>query len=289
MPVRRHYPDCQLVEAWKALREAVLPRAGAEPLGDPTPAALYDLVDVTRQAPPRRPASDPAACARAARAGAARRRGGSARRRRGQVLSDLFARLYVHLIGFARAHEVRFARPWRLLLALFPRITWDAACPISTEGWTRRVHFVREGGEGGGGRARRTRWPRPRVPASINLWQCVVSQRMLPLPGAHSLARRRGAGTPDGDDQNDAGRIQPYLVHAGARPGPRQMQTACMRRMWRRRAALLAARSAMRAVPVSESAGRWQDMTPPPSLLLSLPVSLQYIHSPPPPSPCGRT
>jgi len=149
MPVRRHYPDCQLVEAWKALREAVLPRAGAEPLGDPTPAALYDLVDVTRQAPPRRPASDPAACARAARAGAARRRGGSARRRRGQVLSDLFARLYVHLIGFARAHEVRFARPWRLLLALFPRITWDAACPISTEGWTRRVHFVREGGEGG--------------------------------------------------------------------------------------------------------------------------------------------
>ena len=25
----------------------------------------------------------------------------------------------------------------------------DAACPISTEGWTRRVHFVREGGGGG--------------------------------------------------------------------------------------------------------------------------------------------
>jgi len=27
-------------------------------------------------------------------------------------------------------------------------------CPISTEGWTRRVHFVREGGGGGGGRVR---------------------------------------------------------------------------------------------------------------------------------------
>ena len=26
----------------------------------------------------------------------------------------------------------------------------DEACPISTEGWTRRVHFVREGGGGGG-------------------------------------------------------------------------------------------------------------------------------------------
>ena len=27
----------------------------------------------------------------------------------------------------------------------------DETCPISTEGWTRRVHFVREGGGGGGG------------------------------------------------------------------------------------------------------------------------------------------
>ena len=26
----------------------------------------------------------------------------------------------------------------------------DETCPISTEGWTRRVHFVREGGGGGG-------------------------------------------------------------------------------------------------------------------------------------------
>jgi hypothetical protein len=26
----------------------------------------------------------------------------------------------------------------------------DETCPISTEGWTRRVHLVREGGEGGG-------------------------------------------------------------------------------------------------------------------------------------------
>jgi hypothetical protein len=26
----------------------------------------------------------------------------------------------------------------------------DETCPVSTEGWTRRVHFVREGGEGRG-------------------------------------------------------------------------------------------------------------------------------------------
>ena len=26
----------------------------------------------------------------------------------------------------------------------------DETCPVSTEGWTRRVHFVREGGGGGG-------------------------------------------------------------------------------------------------------------------------------------------
>jgi hypothetical protein len=29
---------------------------------------------------------------------------------------------------------------------------WGETCPISTEGWTRRVHFVREGGGGGGSR-----------------------------------------------------------------------------------------------------------------------------------------
>ena len=34
------------------------------------------------------------------------------------------------------------------------RLRGAAACPISTEGWTRRVHFVREGGGGGGGGAR---------------------------------------------------------------------------------------------------------------------------------------
>jgi hypothetical protein len=36
----------------------------------------------------------------------------------------------------------------------------DETCPISTEGWTRRVHFVREGGEGGLPAAPKARQPR---------------------------------------------------------------------------------------------------------------------------------
>ena len=39
----------------------------------------------------------------------------------------------------------------------------SVTCPISTEGWTRRVHFVREG-EGGGGAPRR---PSDRAPARL--------------------------------------------------------------------------------------------------------------------------
>ena len=35
-------------------------------------------------------------------------------------------------------------------------------CPISTEGWTRRVHFVREGGWGGGSKRGRARPQAPR-------------------------------------------------------------------------------------------------------------------------------
>ena len=33
-------------------------------------------------------------------------------------------------------------------------ITYRGTCPVSTEGWTRRVHFVREGGGVGVGRSR---------------------------------------------------------------------------------------------------------------------------------------
>ena len=36
---------------------------------------------------------------------------------------------------------------WQVL----PQSEADEGGPISTEGWTRRVHFVREGGGGGGG------------------------------------------------------------------------------------------------------------------------------------------
>ena len=48
---------------------------------------------------------------------------------------------------------------------------WGETCPISTEGWTRRVHFVREGGGGGGvadGRLGRPCVPGDPPPRSLN-------------------------------------------------------------------------------------------------------------------------
>jgi len=63
--------------------------------------------------------------------------------------------------GGASATAVACAMPWddaaregvdhcfrRFYDRLLPG---DKTCPISTEGWTRRVHFVREGGGGGAG------------------------------------------------------------------------------------------------------------------------------------------
>ena len=47
-------------------------------------------------------------------------------------------------------------------------------CPISTEGWTRRVHFVREGGVGGGGGARSGRAASARAGAHA---RCASGQR----------------------------------------------------------------------------------------------------------------
>ena len=50
------------------------------------------------------------------------------------------------------------ARPSALHAAASPaaraaRTCRDETCPVSTERWTRRVHFVREGGGGGGAHA----------------------------------------------------------------------------------------------------------------------------------------
>ena len=56
----------------------------------------------------------------------------------------------------------------------------DETCPISTEGWTRRVHFVREGGEGGG---------RP-----FCFCFCIPGERVTPHLLEGRLIARLGAG-----------------------------------------------------------------------------------------------
>lgn len=63
MPIRRHYPESSLVNAWHKLMLATVPD-GADGFMPPS-AAVFDVVDVTRQ-----------------------------------VLSDAFARLFVNLAGF---------------------------------------------------------------------------------------------------------------------------------------------------------------------------------------------
>jgi alpha-N-acetylglucosaminidase len=63
MPIRRHYPETSLVNAWTKLVEATLP-SGSDGYKAPA-AAVFDVVDVTRQ-----------------------------------VLSDLFARLFVQIAGY---------------------------------------------------------------------------------------------------------------------------------------------------------------------------------------------
>jgi hypothetical protein len=58
----------------------------------------------------------------------------------------------------------------------------DETCPVSTEGWTRRVHFVREGG-GGRGATHAARPPAPPPP--------LHSAPCCPLPRASSLKPKR--------------------------------------------------------------------------------------------------
>jgi hypothetical protein len=115
----------------------------------PPRAAGVSVLAVLRRAPPSAAHSAAAAWAERELAGLGAVPGGPAR-------ATLLALL-----------QVRAARPL-------------ATCPISTEGWTRRVHFVREEGGGvhvsgrGGSRRRRTRSavsccslpPRSRLPSA---------------------------------------------------------------------------------------------------------------------------
>jgi hypothetical protein len=56
-------------------------------------------------------------------------------------------------LGRAGAPPARSARALRREASTRSRrrsaLERDETCPVSTKGWTRRVHFVREGGEGG--------------------------------------------------------------------------------------------------------------------------------------------
>ena len=58
------------------------------------------------------------------------------------------------------ATAARRRRMPRAAVSGHPCLMRDETCPVSTEGWTRRVHFVREGG-GGGGHLARGAWGQP--------------------------------------------------------------------------------------------------------------------------------
>ena len=62
-------------------------------------------------------------------------------------------------------------------------------CPISTEGWTRRVHFVREGGGGGGHLS--GRGPSALRPRLVST-RCAVSCAAAGLSALRSCGRRWG-------------------------------------------------------------------------------------------------
>ena len=75
----------------------------------------------------------------------------------------------------------------------------DAACPISTEGWTRRVHFVREGGGGG-----LPSWPQRPMPHTNSFPSSETAadlrtdrRRSLFHPRPRAPPRRPRPGRPD--------------------------------------------------------------------------------------------
>ena len=64
-------------------------------------------------------------------------------------------------------------------LSHLSRAKRDETCPISTEGWTRRVQLVQEGGGGGGRAARSARLLPPPLPSS---WDGGKWPQTLTLP-----------------------------------------------------------------------------------------------------------
>ena len=72
----------------------------------------------------------------------------------------------------------------------------DQTCPISTEGWTRRVHFVREGGGGRGRRGEPTGPHRPALDRRDGLHEpppCLGDRACPPHPRSVSETATRGA------------------------------------------------------------------------------------------------
>jgi hypothetical protein len=99
-------------------------------------------------------------------------------------------------------------------------VSVDETCPISTEGWTRRVHFVREGGEGGVGppsRAAQYRWLRSsRCPPAAASYFTTNTSKMR-----RSLRRGRGGGGSRGARQGEGGAASCARESCAQWSGPR--------------------------------------------------------------------
>ena len=92
---------------------------------------------------------------------------------------DDFCVLAMTYVWSSQRHVTRISRPWRGAPRSFSsahaplrflrsrrrrRAPSAQTCPVSTAGWTRRVHFVREGAGGGGSLRARPRAALPRTP-----------------------------------------------------------------------------------------------------------------------------
>jgi len=93
----------------------------------------------------------------------------------------------------------------------------DETCPISTEGWTRRVHFVREGGRGGRparARAAPSALPRARRPPQAPCRRGNDSKRAAWRGGESNGAKGRARRRAESNGSKDRPR------RAAARSGP---------------------------------------------------------------------
>ena len=93
----------------------------------------------------------------------------------------------------------------------------DETCPISTDGWTRRVHFVREGGRGGRparARAAPSALPRARRPPQAPCRRGNDSKRAAWRGGESNGAKGRARRRAESNGSKDRPR------RAAARSGP---------------------------------------------------------------------